>query len=398
MAFYGRNYCKLMLIRKPLTTIVVKSNGSRCNLNCEYCFYLKKDLQYSDEQLMDDSCLEIFIRQLMEQSGTSFGIVWQGGEPSLTGATFYRKVIAWMQHYGQGKNKLISNLLQTNGYSLSNEMLDLMSEYSFLCGLSLDGPEEIHDAYRKTSTGKGSWNEVMKSWKKLQARNIATNILCCVTSASANRANDIYHFYKQNAMHWLQFIPVSEFNLLGKSAEFSLSAKDWGQFMCDIFDSWHYDYITNNQPPSIRFVENAFYAHLGLNAPECTFSEECGNYLVLEHNGDVFSCDYLVGNDTLLGNIHQQNLIDMLNSPQQISFGVAKKNHHEACQNCRWLNYCYGGCPKYRDPLTQKYSFCESWKTFLNYSEKRFIPIVANYKKNISFSKIETLDISGFFQ
>ncbi|MFZ4398777.1 MAG: anaerobic sulfatase maturase [Bacteroidales bacterium] len=386
-----------MTINKPLQTVVVKTCGSQCNLNCSYCFYLNKELKYSEEKVMDDETLNIFIKQMMEETGNSFGIVWQGGEPSLGGAAFFRKAISLMQLYGEGKNKNISNLLQTNGYFLSEELITILSDYSFLCGLSLDGPQDIHNTFRKTISGKGSWKQVMNSYEKLQKKNIATNILCCVTSVSANQAVNIYNFFKQQQMLWLQFIPVTEYNHDNELSDFSVSPEAWGKFMCSIFDLWHIDFITNNMPPIIRFIENAFHSHIGISATECTFSEECGNYLVLEHNGDVFSCDYLVGKDTKLGNIHQKKLIEMLNSSQQNAFGKAKKNHHVDCSTCHWLNYCYGGCPKYRNIDSQKSYFCESWKMFLNYSESRFIPIVETYLRNNPSINKQTLDISGYF-
>jgi uncharacterized protein len=386
-----------MALRKPLNTVVVKTVGSRCNLNCDYCFYLNKELNYADEKLMSDDTLEVFIRQMMEQSGNSFGIVWQGGEPSMAGAGFFRKAISFMQQYGEGKNKTISNLLQTNGYFLNNELLDVMSEYSFLTGLSLDGPQEIHDTYRKTSNGKGSWNEVMKSWEKLNSKNIACNILCCVTKESAIHAEKIYQFFKQHQMLWLQFIPVSESKSDGNFADFSVSPEKWGAFMCSIFDLWYSDFITNNQPPSIRFIENAFHTHLGLNPPECTYQKTCGDYLVLEHNGDVFSCDYLVNANTRLGNIHSNNLKEMLNGIQQLAFGEAKLKLHSDCKNCKFLFHCNGGCPKYRNLKTQKYNFCESYKMFLNYSESRLILISKEFKKNNPNIGKEVMDLSGFF-
>ncbi|MCX6232533.1 MAG: anaerobic sulfatase maturase [Bacteroidetes bacterium] len=386
------------MIRKPLNTIIVKTTGSRCNLNCDYCFYLRKDLVYNDQNVMKEEVLENFIRQLIEQSGSSFGIVWQGGEPSLAGAAFFRKAISLMIKYGEGKNKLISNLLQTNGYALSNDLIDVLAEYSFLVGISIDGPEDIHNAFRKTASGKGSWKEVMRSWQKLEDRKIATNILSCITANSSKQAERIYIFFKKHSMQWLQFIPVMEFDKNGSIADFSVSAKDWGNFMCQIFDFWYQDFLSNNQLPSIRFIENAFQAHLGLAAVECTFAEECGNYLVLEHNGDVFSCDYLVGTDTNLGNIEQNKLIEMLNSNQQIDFGKEKTNMHTDCNNCRWLRFCYGGCLKYRDNETNKNYFCESWKQFLNYSESRFELIAEQYIKTHPEVKNTSIDISGYFQ
>jgi uncharacterized protein len=386
-----------MLIRKPLQTVVVKTVASLCNLKCDYCFYLNKSLKYHDEKVMDDETLKEFIRQMTEQTGNSFGVVWQGGEPSLAGAEFFRKAIAMMQKYGEGKNKVISNLLQTNGYSLSDDLINVLSEFSFLCGLSLDGPEDIHNTYRKTASGKGSWQKVMSTWRKLQNKQIATNILCCVTSLSATNAENIYLFFKFHRMDWLQFIPVTEYAEDDQPTPYSISPTAWGMFMCKIFDLWHDDFINNRQAPSIRFIENAFHARMGLGSPECTFMDECGNYLVLEYNGDVFSCDYLVGVETKLGNIHSDNMIEMLNSDQQLSFGKAKQKMHDDCKNCRWLPYCYGGCPKYRYEPTRKYYFCESWQMFLKHSDDRLQAIAATYRKNNPSASSNTLDVSGYF-
>lgn len=385
-----------MSLRKALNTIVVKTVGSRCNLNCDYCFYLNKELKYSNEKLMSDETLDEFISQMMEQSGNSFGIVWQGGEPSLAGAAFFEKAIFLIQKYGEGKNKIISNMLQTNGYYLSDELIKLLSQYSFLVGLSLDGPENIHNTYRKTRSGKDSWSEVIKSWEKLSRTGIACNILCCVTSLSASNPASIYNFYKNHQMSWLQYIPVMERNEKGEIMDFSVSPFQWGKFMCHIFDYWYQDYIQQNNAPNIRFIENAFQMHLGMESPECTYSENCGNYLVLEHNGDVFSCDYLVNHHTKLGNIHKSRLIELLNSKQQSDFGAIKTQINTECKNCKFLSYCHGGCPKYRNSANQKYEFCESWKRFLEYSHDRLSKLANDFRKNNpDFQR--TLDLSGYF-
>jgi uncharacterized protein len=198
-------------------------------------------------------------------------------------------------------------------------------------------------------------------------------------------------------MDWLQFIPVMEYNQENQPTNYSLSPEAWGRFMCKIFDLWHEDFTNNRPAPNIRFIENAFHAHLGLSSPECTYMDECVTYLVLEHNGDVFSCDYLVGNETKLGNIHSHKMIEMLNSPQQLSFGKAKRKIHDDCTSCQWQSYCFGGCPKYRDKQTQKYYFCESWKMFLDHSKSRFIPIAETYRKNNPAFDRKTLDLSGHF-
>lgn len=383
------------MITKPLHTIIVKTVGSKCNLNCTYCFYLNKNLKYETESVMDLETLNVFIQQVMEDPNQQTGIVWQGGEPTLAGVGFFEQAISYMLEYGKNSHKIISNLLQTNGFHLSDPLIKLLKNYSFLVGLSLDGPEEIHDYYRKTKTGAPTFKQVMQSWYKLKEAEVETNILCCVTSKSAQKASELYRFFKNNKMNWLQFIPVSEKDQYGMLTPFSVSPEGWGIFMQQIFDLWYADF-ERNEAPQIRFIENAFQMMVGLPSPECTFSETCGDYVVLEHNGDVYSCDYFVNEHTLLGNIHHKTLKEMLNSEQQYQFGVIKKQLPQECVSCSFLNYCHGGCPKYRDELTQKYHFCTSWKMFLEHAQGRLQPIADQFIK-AKPNHGKTLDISGMF-
>lgn len=381
---------------RPLHTIIVKTAGSRCNLRCDYCFYLQKDWKYSAEKVMDDDTLHLLIRQVMEQSGNRIGLVWQGGEPTLAGPGFFRKALDLMVKYGDRSYKEVSNLLQTNGYSLHPELYPVLSQYNFLVGLSIDGPEDIHDFHRKTPNGKGSFRQAMQTWHRLQQWGIATNILACVTSRSAGQPDRLYRFFREHSMDWLQFIPVAEHAPDGKLSGYSVTPALWGDFMCRIFDLWHQDYTVKGSAPSIRFIENALHAHLGMAIPECTYSTGCGSYLVVEHNGDVFSCDYLVGNSTFLGNIHSHRLFDLLNGEQHNAFATEKVNLPEVCSHCQWKTFCYGGCLKYRDK-EGKYLYCESWKKFLVHSEARLKELAALYKLQHSVKLNDTLDISGLF-
>lgn len=381
---------------RPLHTIIVKTTGSRCNLRCSYCFYLNKELQYPTEGVMDDNTLEVLIRQVMEQSGNSIGLVWQGGEPTLAGPGFFKNAVDLMIRYGGSSAKEVSNLLQTNGYSLHPELYPVMSQYNFLVGLSIDGPEDIHDFHRKTPNGKGSFRQVMQTWNRLQQSGIATNILACVTSRSAREPDRMYRFFREHSMDWLQFIPVAEHAPDGKLSGYSVTPSLWGAFMCKIFDLWHHDHSVNGNAPSIRFIENALHAHLGMAIPECTYSTGCGSYLVVEHNGDVFSCDYLVGDSTHLGNIHCHRLFDLLNGEQHNAFATEKVNLPEVCGHCQWKTFCYGGCLKYRDP-EGKYLFCESWKQFLQHSEFRIKELVLKLKLQNPAKTNDTLDVSGLF-
>lgn len=381
-------------MRKPIHTIVVKTTASKCNLDCSYCFYLQKEWKYEQESVMRDETLDVFLKQFIDQIGNSGGIVWQGGEPTLAGTSFFKKAIDTMISYTGNRYKVVSNMLQTNGYYIPEELMDLLSEYQFLVGLSIDGPEELHNTYRKTVSGKNTWAQAMKSWQQLKARGIETNILCCITNESAQKADELYDFFKSNEMHWLQFIPVMEKNPDGTIQSYSVSSNDWGMFLSRIFDRWHADYLQGTAP-HIRFIEDIAHMRLGMESPECTYMDACGTYLVLEHNGDVFSCDFLVQHKTLLGNIHRDRLIDLLNSSQQNNFGAAKQNRPEKCKQCEWLSYCYGGCPKYRDEQ-QHYYFCEGWKHVLNHS-KDVMDIWAEMYQASNPPTKSTLDASGMF-
>lgn len=382
-------------MRKALHSVVVKTTSSKCNLDCTYCFYLNKEKKYANETVMDDATRNEFLKQLIDQSGNSVGIIWQGGEPTLAGTSFFQKAIKETIQYSEGKYKVVSNMLQTNGYFISDDMLQLMREYSFLTGLSIDGPEDLHNTYRKTISGKDSWGQAMKSWHRLKHYEIETNILCCVTRNSVDRADEIYDFFKTHQMKWLQFIPVMEKNREGKLLDFSISSEDWGMFLDRIFKRWFDDFVNETDAPSIRFIEDVLHMQLGMDSPECTYMDACGTYLVLEHNGDVFSCDFLVDDKTLIGNIHSNRLIDMLNSPQQTAFGNAKSIRPSECMSCEWLNHCYGGCPKYRDE-NNKYFFCIGWKYFLNQNKQQLKDIAEAYK-TINGKPMQTFDGSGMF-
>lgn len=384
------------MIRHPLRSVIVKPVGPRCNLQCSYCFYLEKQNIYPDCQVMNDETLDELIGQLMKQSGNSFGITWQGGEPSLAGASFYRKVVSKMKSFEGRFSKTITNSLQTNGYHLTDDLISVLSEHKFLVGLSLDGPKEIHDANRRMAGGSGTYDHVFSNGRKLHQAGIETNILCCITKTSSDRAALLYHFFAMNHWSWLQFIPVYEPDSQGNPKNFSLGTDDWGKFMCAIFDLWFNDYIHGKQAPVIRFIENTFHSHLGITSPECTTKEACGDYLMVEHNGDVYSCDFFTDGEHLLGNIHHDRLIDMLHSPAQLKFGNEKHQMAEECLHCYWQSFCYGGCPKYRDHAAFRNHFCESNKMFLEYSNARFQYLKNHWLKANPGFMGEVFDISGY--
>jgi len=370
---------------KPLNSILVKPAGPDCNLGCGYCFYLEKAALFpeSNKHRMSDDVLEVLIKQAMEQSGENIAITWQGGEPTLMGLDFYKKVVALEQKYGRGK--VVGNGLQTNGLLIDEEWAAFLGEYQFLVGLSIDGPRHIHDKYRLTKNEQPSWERVMQSGKLLQQYNVAVNAMCCITSDSASHARELYEFYKEQGFEWMQFIPIVERDKVNpkKAADFSVTAEQYGNFMIEIFDLWLQDFDNGQPTTNVRFIESIFHTYVGLEAPECTLSKECGVYPTVEHNGDVYSCDFFVEPKWKLGNIREQRLVDMLNSPKQTKFGQLKSQLPRKCRTCPWLQHCYGGCTKDRvkDPKDSGLPrFCKSTIMFMEHADPVFKELARSWK------------------
>ncbi|MGM0376804.1 MAG: anaerobic sulfatase maturase [Bacteroidota bacterium] len=371
---------------KPLDSVLVKPAGPDCNLGCKYCFYLEKAGLYPDANThrMSDEVLEELIRQTMEQSGQNISFGWQGGEPTLMGLDFFKKVVRFEQVYG--KRKVVGNGLQTNGLLLDEEWADFLKKYDFLVGLSLDGPQHIHDHYRLTQNEKPSWERVMKSARLLLERGVAVNVLSCVTSYSAHYAREMYDFYKELGIDWMQFIPIVETdkNDPRKAADFSVTPEQYGQFLIDIFDLWVNDFQNGQPSTNVRFIDSIFHTYVGVPAPECTLRKECGVYPTVEHNGDVYSCDFFVEPKWKLGNLMNDRLINMLNSPKQNRFGKMKSQLPRKCRTCRWYQHCFGGCTKDRikDPQDSGMPrFCKSTIMFMEHAHPVFQELARQWKE-----------------
>jgi uncharacterized protein len=362
---------------KPLESVLVKPAGPDCNLGCTYCFYLEKaDLfKNTATHRMSDEVLEETIRQVLAQPRQNLSFTWQGGEPTLMGLDFFEKAIHYQQKYGKGKT--VGNGLQTNGLLINEKWVYFLKKYNFLVGLSIDGPRHVHDHYRLTQNGRPSWERVMNCAKLLLSRGVAVNAMCCITSYSAGFATEIYKFYKDLGFEWMQFIPVVETdkNNPGIAADFSLTAEQYGEFMIEIFDLWRKDFRGGKPTTNVRFIESIFHTYVGLPAPECTMQKECGVYLTIEHNGNVYSCDFFVDPQWRLGNVMNGNLLNMLNSKRQDQFGELKSRIPPKCRSCRWYNHCFAGCTK--DRIKDKRDggmprFCKSQIMFLEHADPFF--------------------------
>ncbi len=359
---------------KPLSSVLVKPSGPDCNLGCTYCFYLKKETLFPETKThrMSPEIQEEMIRQLMQQSGDSISIGWQGGEPSLMGLDFYKKAIELEQKYGHGQS--VGNGFQTNGLLLDREWSRFFKKYDWLIGLSLDGPEHVHDHYRLDKGHRKTWAKVRENAEMLLSDGVAVNAMCCITDYSSDKAEELYNYYKNLGFTWMQFIPVVERDPddPSKAAPYSLTDEKFGEFLIKLFDLWLADFKDGKPTTSVRHFESVFYSYVGLEAPECSFMKECGAYVVIEHNGNVYSCDFFVEPRHKLGNIRHEKIVNLLNSKKQDEFGKAKTILPRKCRFCKWNTKCYGGCTKDRIKDSSDHNqprFCNSYQMFFEHAD-----------------------------
>src|SRR5690554_3015202 len=371
---------------KPLTSVLVKPTGPDCNINCTYCFYLEKADLFPETKRhrMSDEVQEEMIRQVMQQSGQAVSIAWQGGEPTLMGLDFYKRAIELEIKYGHGQS--VGNGLQTNGTLLNQEWAEFLKKYDWLVGISLDGPEHVHNHYRKDKLGNGTHQKVEDNIRMLLDNGVAVNVLATLNDYSVRFPEETYNYFKSLGLTWMQFIPIVETDASDPSqaAPFSVSAKAYGEFLCKMFDLWIADFKNGEPTTQVRHFDSVFYPYVGLEAPECTMMKECGPYVVVEHNGNVYSCDFFVDPKWKLGNVMKQKVTAMLNSKKQQAFGAAKAFLPGECRRCPWLTKCYGGCTKDRikDPNdSRKPRFCQSYKMFFAHADTTMTHLAEEWKK-----------------
>jgi uncharacterized protein len=370
---------------KPLNSVLIKPAGPDCNMACTYCFYLEKTELFPEtkKHRMSESVLEETIRQVLTFGGAQVSFGWQGGEPTLMGLPFFERAVELQQRYGRGQT--VGNGLQTNGILINREWADFLSRYQFLVGLSLDGPEHIHNRYRRLRGGQDSYEKVTASANLMLEAGVAVNALSVVNDYSVRFPEEIYRFHKEMGLRYMQFIPCLEPHPEDreKIAPFTAPPEEYGLFLCRVFDLWLKDFDGTVATTSIRFFDSVFHTYVGLPPPECTLLKECGVYVVVEHNGDIYSCDFFVDPEWRLGNIMEGKLIDMLNSARQAQFGRQKSTLPEECRKCRWLVRCRGGCPKdrFNNPEDRSLDyFCKAYKIFFAHADPTFRKLAEDWK------------------
>ena len=346
---------------KPLY-VMLKPASAHCNLACKYCYYLEKNKLYPTAQrhLMSDEMLEQFTREYIEaQTMNQVLFTWHGGEPLLRSIDFYRKALSLQQKYAGGRR--IDNVIQTNGTLLTDEWCEFFAQNHWLVGISIDGPQPDHDHYRLTAAGKPSWQKVMQGIKLLKKHGVEWNAMAVVNAYNVNHPLEFYRFFKENGCQFLQFTPIVErltrhedgrtlASLADKNeiplSEASVTPEQWGYFLCAIFDEW----VRKDVGKIFVEIFDCTLANwMGISPGICAYSKECGHAGVMEHNGDVYSCDHFVFPEYKLGNIRDHSLIDMLYGEQQQEFSRLKHSSlPRQCKECDMEFACHGECPKNR--------------------------------------------------
>jgi uncharacterized protein len=357
--------------------VMAKPRGAVCNLNCQYCFYLPKEKLYPGGSFrMNDSILQTYTQQMIaSQQVPEVNFSWQGGEPTLMGLDFFRKAVQFQDLYRK-PGMQVHNAFQTNATLLDDEWCQFFHENQFLLGVSLDGPPELHDAFRVDKGGRPTCEQVLAGIQLLRKHQVDFNILACVNSLTATKPVEIYRFLRDEAgAQFIQFIPIVEQgsaeNELVSSR--SVSGQAYGQFLNRVFDEWIRRDVGK---VFVQLFDVSLAAWMGLEPPLCVFQETCGQALALEHNGDLFSCDHFVDPPHRLGNLHQKSLAEMVNCSQQATFGEAKKKLlPRCCQDCPVSFICHGGCPKDRilvspDGEPGLNYLCDGFKAFFTYVDR----------------------------
>lgn len=376
-------------------SVMVKTAGPVCNLDCDYCYYLEKDALYPGKKFnlssfrMNEEVLEKLIRDFItSQPQQTIEFVWHGGEPTLLGIEYFRKAITLQKKYAGEKE--ILNSFQTNGTLITDEWAEFLAENHFLCGLSIDGLKKFHDNHRRFPNGQGSWEKVVECARLFRKHGVEFNTMSVVNASNSKEPATVYEFLKSIGSRFMQFTPIAErialdpanplsivdnrYNKATAVMEENVSATDWGNFLCRIFDIW----VKNDVGTYfVNYFDNTLAAYAGQYPSLCSMAPYCGCSLAVEHNGDVYTCDHFVFEDYKLGNIFEKNIAEMAKSDQQLFFEQRKQDTlSRQCRNCPFIKACGGDCPKNRFVKNEDGEsvscLCEGFRMFFNHTRKHF--------------------------
>lgn len=375
--------------------VMTKPAGAHCNLACDYCYYLEKQKLYQngEKHVMSDQLTEVFVREYIQsQFGREVNFTWHGGEPMIRPLSYYKKVVRWQRQYAEGKT--ILNCLQTNGTLLTPEWCRFLHDEGWLVGISIDGPQNMHDAYRMKRNGAPTWENVMQGIEMLDRYEVEWNAMAVVNDITAARPLEFYRFFRDELeCRYLQFTPVVErihrhqdgrhlaHVMDGEEyavAPFSVTPEAWGEFLCTMFDEW---YRNDVGEMFVQTFEATLANWAGVTPGVCSLSDWCGHAAVMEHNGDIYCCDHFVFPEYYLGNIRNRGILDMLNSEKQMAFADMKtKGLPAQCHKCQWQFACHGECPRNRFVKTQD---GEPGLNYLCEGYRRYFEHVAPYMEEL---------------
>ena len=382
--------------------VMAKPAGARCNLGCRYCYYLEKSGLTGGDGEMDDALLEKFTKEyIAAQTTPEVFFLWHGGEPMLRGLDFYRKALKLQKRYACGR--AVDNSIQTNGTLISEDWCRFFRDNGFLVGVSIDGPEAVHDRFRKNRAGAPTFRRVMRGIELLDRYGVQWNAMATINAANVTAPEEFYDFFKRIGCRYLQFTPVVERTVrlpdgrerLAAPSERdadmtpdSITPEQWGDFLCRVFDRW---WPSDVGRQFVQIFDATLANWMGQPPGICTLARECGHAGVLEHNGDLYSCDHFVFPEYRLGNIADKTLVEMMYSPRQLRFGTAKYTSLPSrCRECEFLFACNGECPKNRFAVTEDGEpglnyLCTGYRRFFGHSAPAMIRMRDRLTKNCTF-------------
>lgn len=364
--------------------IMAKPVSGVCNLDCRYCYYTAKPRElYAgvDRFMMSPEVLEAYTRQYLELvPAATFG--WQGGEPLLAGKGFFQSALDLQARYKRDGQE-ISNAIQTNGTLLDDEWCEFLAANKFLVGLSLDGPPQWHDSFRRDHQGNPTFHRAWAGLELLRKHNVEFNVLVTLNRTNAPHAGDIYRYFVNRGVQYLQFIPILERTPDGAPTDFSCTPDQLGRFMVDVYEQWASRDVGR---VSERMIDNVLHTLIFGRAAMCCQSQRCGNAHVLEFNGDLYACDHFVYKEWRIGNIIERPLADLVTDPRLEEFAQLKTQLPDACRECEFLPFCNGGCPKHHMPIGTAASrasyFCEGYKAFFRHALSELAEMAQYFKRN----------------
>jgi len=359
-------------------TLLIKPSGSDCNIDCRYCFYKDRATEFGwGKQRMSEQVLGKLVKDYMQLGFGVVGFAWQGGEPTLMGVDFFRRAVDLQKKYGSSGQQ-VSNTLQTNGVLLDDDWCRFFYDNQFLVGISIDGPKEFHDKYRLDHSGEGTFDRVMRGINNCKKHNVEFSALILLNNNNVEHPERLFDFLIENELTYLQFIPCVETDpTTNKVADFSITSQQYGDFLCRLFDLW-YEY--GPEKLNVREFDSIVTYYVLGNHTICTYNKQCAGFVVIEHTGDAFCCEFFVESRWRLGNILETPLEKLAGSSTKRVFSRDKEKLCNKCLVCRYLDICRGGCMKDRvrlniDDDSRESYFCDSYKQFFDYTIPRFMKI-----------------------